>query len=455
MFSKILIANRGEIALRIIRACRELGVQTCVVYSTADKDAAYLKLADQAICIGDAPPADSYLNIPRIISAAEIADVEAIHPGYGFLSENAHFAEVCASCNFTFIGPTPDMIRAMGDKAEARRSMTAAGLPVVPGSEGTLPDVEAALELAKRIGFPVIIKATAGGGGRGMRVAYDEKQLRAGFGIAQAEAGAAFNNNAVYVEKFITRPRHIEFQILGDAHGNLIHLGERECSVQRNHQKLIEESPSPFLSEARRREVGDLVARAARSIGYLNAGTMEFLFDADGSFYFMEMNTRVQVEHPVTEEVTGIDIVKEQIRIAAGETLSLAQDEVEWRGHAIECRINAEDHEHNFRPSPGKITYWYKPGGPGLRIDSHVYAGYTVPPHYDSMIGKLIAYGKTRAEALRRMQIGLEEMIVEGIQTTIPFHLKALRDPRFQAGDLDTHFVEGLLKSQAETAAAR
>jgi acetyl-CoA carboxylase biotin carboxylase subunit len=455
MFKKVLIANRGEIALRVIRACRELNISTVAVFSEADRDSLHVRLADESVCIGPPPASQSYNHVARLISAAEVTGVDAIHPGYGFLSENAHFAEVCASCNFTFIGPTPDMIRAMGDKAEARRSMTAAGLPVVPGSEGTLPDVEAALELAKRIGFPVIIKATAGGGGRGMRVAYDEKQLRAGFGIAQAEAGAAFNNNAVYVEKFITRPRHIEFQILGDAHGNLIHLGERECSVQRNHQKLIEESPSPFLSEARRREVGDLVARAARSIGYLNAGTMEFLFDADGSFYFMEMNTRVQVEHPVTEEVTGIDIVKEQIRIAAGETLSLAQDEVEWRGHAIECRINAEDHEHNFRPSPGKITYWYKPGGPGLRIDSHVYAGYTVPPHYDSMIGKLIAYGKTRAEALRRMQIGLEEMIVEGIQTTIPFHLKALRDPRFQAGDLDTHFVEGLLKGQAETAAAR
>jgi len=345
------------------------------------------------------------------------------------------------------------MIRSMGDKAEARRTMVAAGLPVVPGSEGTLADVDAAFQVAQQIGYPVIIKATAGGGGRGMRVAWDEKQLRAGFGIAQAEAGAAFSNNAVYLEKYIARPRHIEFQVLGDAHGHLIHLGERECSVQRNHQKLIEESPSPFLSDARRREIGARVAQGARSIGYLNAGTMEFLFDADGSYYFMEMNTRVQVEHPVTEEVTGLDIVKEQIRIAAAEPLSLTQEQVEMRGHAIECRINAEDHTHNFRPSPGRINYWYKPGGPGLRIDSHVYAGYTVPPYYDSMIGKIIAYGKDRAEAMRRMQIGLEEMIVEGIQTTIPFHLLALRDPRFQAGDLDTHFVEGLLKG--EPAAAR
>ena len=453
MFKKVLIANRGEIALRVIRACRELNISTVAVFSEADRDSLHVRLADESVCIGPPPASQSYNHVARLISAAEVTGVDAIHPGYGFLSENAHFAEVCASCNFVFIGPTPDMIRSMGDKAEARRSMTAAGLPVVPGSEGTLPDIDAALEVARGIGFPVIIKATAGGGGRGMRVAFDEKQLRAGFGIAQAEAGAAFNNNAVYVEKFITRPRHIEFQILGDAHGNLIHLGERECSVQRNHQKLIEESPSPFLSDARRREVGELAVRGARSIGYLNAGTMEFLFDADGSFYFMEMNTRVQVEHPVTEEVTGIDIVKEQIRIAAGEALTLTQDEVEWRGHAIECRINAEDHEHNFRPSPGKITYWYKPGGPGLRIDSHVYAGYTVPPHYDSMIGKLIAYGKDRAEAMRRMQIGLEEMIVEGIQTTIPFHLKALRDPRFQAGDLDTHFVEALLKGEPQGAA--
>ncbi|HET9326531.1 MAG TPA: acetyl-CoA carboxylase biotin carboxylase subunit [Candidatus Eisenbacteria bacterium] len=453
MFKKVLIANRGEIALRVIRACRELNISTVAVFSEADRDSLHVRLADESVCIGPPPASQSYNHVARLISAAEVTGVDAIHPGYGFLSENAHFAEVCASCNFVFIGPTPDMIRSMGDKAEARRSMTAAGLPVVPGSEGTLPDIDAALEVARGIGFPVIIKATAGGGGRGMRVAFDEKQLRAGFGIAQAEAGAAFNNNAVYVEKFITKPRHIEFQILGDAHGNLIHLGERECSVQRNHQKLIEESPSPFLSDARRREVGELAVRGARSIGYLNAGTMEFLFDADGSFYFMEMNTRVQVEHPVTEEVTGIDIVKEQIRIAAGEALTLTQDEVEWRGHAIECRINAEDHEHNFRPSPGKITYWYKPGGPGLRIDSHVYAGYTVPPHYDSMIGKLIAYGKDRAEAMRRMQIGLEEMIVEGIQTTIPFHLKALRDPRFQAGDLDTHFVEALLKGEPQGAA--
>src|SRR5689334_10379246 len=448
MFRKVLVANRGEIALRVIRACRELKISTVAVFSAADRDSLHVRLADESVCIGPPPPAQSYNYIARLISAAEVTGADAIHPGYGFLSENAHFAEVCASCGFTFIGPTPDMIRKMGDKAVARRTMVEAGLPVVPGSPGVLNDADEAQSLAKEIGYPVIIKAAAGGGGRGMRVAWDEKQVRAGFGIAQAEAGAAFSNNAVYLEKYIARPRHIEFQLFGDTHGNLIHLGERECSVQRNHQKLIEESPSPFLSDEQRRKIGAIAAKGAAAIGYVNAGTMEFLFDQDGSFYFMEMNTRIQVEHPVTEEVTGLDLVKEQIRVAAGEKLSLAQDEVEWTGHAIECRINAEDYEHGFRPSPGKVTYFYKPGGPGIRMDSHVYAGYTVPPHYDSMIGKLIAYGKNRAEAMRRMQIGLEEMIVEGIQTTIRFHLLALKDPRFQSGDLDTHFVEALLKRE-------
>jgi acetyl-CoA carboxylase, biotin carboxylase subunit len=452
MFRKVLIANRGEIALRVIRACRELRISTVAVFSEADRDSLHVRLADESVCIGPPPSTQSYNHVARLISAAEVTGADAIHPGYGFLSENAHFAEVCASCGFVFIGPTPEMIRRMGDKAEARRTMLAAGLPVVPGSEGTLEGVDQALETARGIGFPVIIKAAAGGGGRGMRVAWDEKQLRAGFGIAQAEAGSAFNNNAVYLEKYIARPRHIEFQLFGDSHGNLVHLGERECSVQRNHQKLIEESPSPFLSEDRRREVGALAARGAATIGYVNAGTMEFLFDQDGSFYFMEMNTRIQVEHPVTEEVTGLDLVKEQIRVAAGERLSVTQEQVEWRGHAIECRINAEDPEHGFRPSPGQITYWYKPGGPGLRVDSHVYAGYVVPPHYDSMIGKLIAHGKDRAEAVRRMEIALEEIIVEGIKTTIPFHRLALRDPRFQSGELDTHFVEGLLNPQPAAA---
>ncbi len=445
MFRKVLIANRGEIALRVIRACRELKIATVAVFSQADRDSLHVRLADESVCIGPPPPAQSYNYIARLISAAEVTGADAVHPGYGFLAENAHFAEVCASCGFTFIGPTPEMIRKMGDKATARRTMAAAGLPVVPGSEDVVPDVDQAQSLARTIGYPVIIKAAAGGGGRGMRVALDEKQLRAGFGIARAEAGAAFGSEALYLEKYIVRPRHVEFQLFGDAHGNLIHLGERECSVQRNHQKLIEEAPSPFLTEDRRRAVGALAAKGAASIGYLNAGTMEFLFDQDGSFYFMEMNTRIQVEHPVTEEVTGIDLVKEQIRVAAGEPLSLTQDEVEWQGHAVECRINAEDHEHGFRPSPGTITYWYKPGGPGIRVDSHVYAGYTVPPYYDSMIGKLIAYGKDRPEALRRMEIALEEMIVEGVKTTVPFHLLAIRHPRFQQGDLDTRFVEMLL----------
>jgi acetyl-CoA carboxylase biotin carboxylase subunit len=454
VFRKVLIANRGEIALRVIRACRELDIDTVAVFSEADRDSLHVRLADEAVCIGPPPPPQSYNYVARLISAAEVTGADAIHPGYGFLSENAHFAEVCASCGFTFIGPTPEMIRKMGDKSVAKDTMRAAGLPLVPGSPGVLADVDEALAIAKEIGFPVIIKASAGGGGRGMRVAYDEKQLRTGFGIAQAEAGAAFNNDAVYLEKYIQRPRHIEFQLFGDHHGHLIHLGERECSVQRNHQKLIEESPSPFLKPEDRRRIGDLAAKGAASIGYRNAGTMEFLFDQDGSFYFMEMNTRIQVEHPVTEEVTRVDLVKEQIRVAAGEPLSLTQEQVEWSGHAIECRINAEDHEHGFRPSPGRISYFYKPGGPGIRMDSHVYAGYVVPPYYDSMIGKLIAYGKDRAEALRRMEIALEELIVEGLHTTIPFHLLALRDPRFQQGDLDTRFVETLLKPR-EAAATR
>jgi acetyl-CoA carboxylase biotin carboxylase subunit len=457
VFRKVLIANRGEIALRIIRACRELRIATVAVFSQADRDSLHVRLADESVCIGPPAPALSYNHIPRVISAAEVTGADAVHPGYGFLAENAHFAEVCASSGFTFIGPTPEMIAKMGDKAVARRTMKDAGLPVVPGSEGVLEDVDEACSLARVIGYPVIIKASAGGGGRGMRVAWDEKSLRTSFGIAQAEAGAAFNNRAVYLEKYISRPRHIEFQLFGDSHGRLVHLGERECSVQRNHQKLIEEAPSPFLSPEMRRKVGEMAVRGAQSIGYQNAGTMEFLFDQDGSFYFMEMNTRIQVEHPVTEEVTGLDLVKEQIRVAAGEHLSLEQDQVEWRGHAIECRINAEDYQHGFRPSPGTITYWYKPGGPGIRVDSHVYAGYPVPPYYDSMVGKLIAYGKDREEALRRMEIALDEMIVEGIKTTIPFHHLALQHPKFRAGDLDTHFVEELLappESAAEPVAS-
>ncbi|MEY4375151.1 MAG: hypothetical protein RL760_1318 [Candidatus Eisenbacteria bacterium] len=449
MFKKVLIANRGEIALRVIRACRELDIATVAVFSEADRDSLHVRLADESVCIGPPAPAQSYNHIARLIAAAEVTGADAIHPGYGFLSENAHFVEVCESCNFTFIGPTPEMIRRMGDKAEAKRTMKAAGLPMVPGSEGILTDVEEAVGIARQIGFPVIVKASAGGGGRGMRIAWDEKQLRQGFGIAQAEAGAAFNNNAVYLEKYIVKPRHIEIQLFGDGQGNVVHLGERECSVQRNHQKLIEEAPSSVLTPEQRKAMGELAARGAASIGYRNAGTMEFLYDEDGSFYFMEMNTRIQVEHPVTEEVTGIDLVKEQLRVAAGEKMSFSQDDVRIEGHAIECRINAEDFEHGFRPSPGKVSYWYKPGGPGLRVDSHVYSGYSIPPYYDSMIGKLIAYGKTRAEAIKRMQIALDEMIVEGIKTTIPFHKLALSTEAFQKGDLSTRFVEELLKDRA------
>jgi acetyl-CoA carboxylase biotin carboxylase subunit len=449
LFKKVLIANRGEIALRVIRACRELDIATVAVFSQADRESLHVRLADESVCIGPPPPAQSYNYIARLISAAEVTGADAIHPGYGFLSENAHFVEVCESCGFTFIGPSPEMIRRMGDKAEAKRTMKAAGLPMVPGSDGVLEDLEAAAGVAREIGFPVIIKAAAGGGGRGMRIAWDEKTLRLGFGIAQAEAGAAFNNSSVYLEKYITRPRHIEIQLFGDGHGNVVHMGERECSIQRNHQKLIEEAPSAVLTPEQRLTMGELAAAGAASIGYRNAGTMEFLYDQDGSFYFMEMNTRIQVEHPVTEEVTGIDLVKEQILVAAGEPMSFQQSDVKLHGHAIECRINAEDFEHGFRPSPGKVTYWYRPGGPGLRVDSHVYAGYTIPPYYDSMIGKLIAHGKDRPEAIRRMEIALEEMIVEGIKTTIPFHRLAIATEKFRNGDLSTRFVEELLESQA------
>ncbi len=452
MFRKVLIANRGEIALRVIRACRELDIATVAVFSGADRDSLHVRLADESVCIGPPAPAQSYNYIPRLISAAEVTGVDAIHPGYGFLSENAHFVEVCESCGFTFIGPNPEMIRRMGDKAEAKRTMRSAGLPMVPGSDGVIADVDEAAGIAREIGLPVIIKAAAGGGGRGMRIAWDEKTLRLGFGIARAEAGAAFNNSAVYLEKYIVQPRHIEIQLFGDGKGSVVHLGERECSVQRNHQKLIEEAPSAVLTPEQRTQMGELAARGAAAIGYRNAGTMEFLYDQDGSYYFMEMNTRIQVEHPVTEEVTGIDLVKEQILVAAGEPMTFRQSDVKLEGHAIECRINAEDFEHNFRPSPGKVSYWYKPGGPGLRVDSHVFAGYVIPPYYDSMIGKLIARGKTRAEAIRRMEIALEEMIVEGVKTTIPFHRLALATDKFRNGDLSTRFVEELLKGRAAAA---
>ena len=445
MFSKILIANRGEIALRIIRACRELGIQTAVVYSTADRDAAYLKLADQAICIGEAPPAESYLNIPRIISAAEIADVQAIHPGYGFLAENDHFAEVCRSCKIEFIGPPVKAMAAVGDKVECKRLAKKAKVPTVPGSDGAVDDERAALKLADQIGYPVIIKAAAGGGGRGMRVAHNDVSLRAGLKQAMAEAENAFKDPTVYIEKYVEFGRHVEVQILADAHGNAVHLWERDCSMQRRHQKLVEESPSPVLRQDVREKLCESAVRLVKAAGYTNAGTVEFLVDRDQNFYILEVNARIQVEHPVTEQVTGIDLIKEQIRIAAGEPLSFRQRDVPQIGHAIECRINAEDPARNFAPSPGRIEEFRPPGGPGVRLDTHAYAGYRIPPNYDSMIGKLIVHRKTRAEAIAAMKRALGEFHIAPIRTTIPLHLQIMDNPNFQSGDVDTGFVERVM----------
>lgn len=442
MFSKILIANRGEIALRIIRACRELGVQTAVVYSTADKDAAYLKLADQAICIGDPPPAESYLNIPRIISAAEIADVQAIHPGYGFLAENDHFAEVCRSCKIEFIGPPVKAMAAVGDKVECKRLAKRAKVPTVPGSDGAVDDEKTALKIAAEIGYPVIIKAAAGGGGRGMRVAHNDVSLRAGIKQAQAEAENAFKDSTVYIEKYIEFGRHVEVQVLADNHGNAVHLWERDCSMQRRHQKLVEESPSPGLNQETRTRLCESAVRLIKAAGYTNAGTVEFLVDRDQNFYLLEVNARVQVEHPVTEQVTGIDIIKWQIRIAAGEPLGFKQKDIPQVGHAIECRINAEDPSRNFAPSPGLIEEFRAPGGLGVRLDSHAYAGYRIPPNYDSMIGKLIVHRPTRAEAIATMKRALSEFHIAPIRTTIPLHLQIMDNQHFQSGDVDTGFVE-------------
>ena len=439
MFKKILIANRGEIALRVIRACRELGIGTVAVYSEADRDSLHVRFSDEDICIGPAAGRESYLNIPRIVAAAEITGAEAIHPGYGFLAENAEFAEICDRSGIVFIGPTADQIRRMGDKAEARRTMIKAGVPVVPGTTGAVDDVAAARSEAERIGYPVIIKAAAGGGGKGMRVAESAGVIESTFTMARNEAAAAFNDARVYIERFVQRPRHVEIQVLGDQHGNLVHLGERDCSIQRRHQKLIEESPSPAITPEMRQAMGDAAILAGRAIDYSNAGTVEFLLDVTGEFYFMEMNTRIQVEHPVTEMVTGVDLVKQQIRSAAGERIDGPPT---LSGHAIECRINAEDPEHDFRPSPGKITAFHAPGGPGIRIDTHVYAGYSVPPYYDSLLGKLIAYGSSRDEALGRAYQALEEFIIEGVKTTIPFLREVLRHPDFVAGEFDTHFLE-------------
>jgi acetyl-CoA carboxylase biotin carboxylase subunit len=448
MFSKILIANRGEIALRIIRACRELGIQTAVVYSTADADVAYLKLADEAICIGNAPPKESYLKMDRIIAAAEIADVQAIHPGYGFLSENAHFAEVCRSCKIEFIGPSAEAMAAVGDKVECKRVAKRAKVPTVPGSEGEVENEREALGIADEIGYPVIIKAAAGGGGRGMRVAHNDVSLQAGLRQAQAEAENAFKNSAVYIEKYIELGRHVEVQVLADQHGNAVHLWERDCSLQRRHQKLVEESPSPVLKSKTREALCAAAVRLVKAAKYTNAGTVEFLVDPDQNFYILEVNARIQVEHPVTEMVTGIDLIKQQIRIAAGEKLPFKQEDVRQTGHAIECRINAEDPSRNFAPSPGVIDSLRLPGGPGVRIDSHVYAGYRIPPNYDSMIGKLIVHRPTRAEAIATMRRALTEFHVGPTKTTIPLMLQIMDNQNFQTGEVDTGFIERVMLSK-------
>ncbi|MGK7310772.1 MAG: acetyl-CoA carboxylase biotin carboxylase subunit [Candidatus Longimicrobiales bacterium M2_2A_002] len=450
MFRKVLIANRGEIALRVIRACRELGIRTVAVYSEADRESLHVRFADEDVCIGPPPARDSYLNIPRIIAAAEVTGADAIHPGYGFLAENAEFAEICDNTDIVFIGPTAEQIRRMGDKAVARETMIAQGVPVVPGSDGAVEDLEKALKTAKKIGFPVLIKAAAGGGGKGMRVAGDADSFAKGLQGAQTEAEAAFGDKKVYLEKYLAKPRHVEIQIIGDQHGRIAHLGERECSIQRRHQKLIEESPSPAVSPKLREKMGRAAIKAAQAIDYHSAGTVEFLLDEDESFYFMEMNTRIQVEHPVTEMVTGFDLIKEQIRVAAGEKHSVPDKwKVELNGHAIECRINAEDPARKFAPSPGQITIWHAPGGPGVRVDSHAYQGYHVPPNYDSLLGKLIVHGKDRDEALIRMRLALESFIVEGVKTTIPFLLELLQDPDVVAGNIDTKFLERRMAKQA------
>ncbi len=441
MFRKILIANRGEIALRVLGACRELGVQTVAVYSEADRNALHVRFADEAVCIGPPRSADSYLNIPHVISAAEITNVDAIHPGYGFLSENANFAEVCDASHVTFIGPSPGVIRIMGEKDCARQEVARVGIPVVPGSPGSVDDEESAKKIAGQIGYPVMIKAAAGGGGRGMRMVMKAEEFAQAFQTARAEAQQAFGNPAVYVEKLIQRPRHIEFQVLGDNHGNVWHFGERECTIQRRHQKLLEESPSPVIDEATRERMGRVVVDALKKVGYSSAGTVEFLRNEDGSLYFIEMNTRIQVEHPVTEMVTGADLVKAQIRVAAGERLPDILPKPEMRGHAIECRINAEDPE-TFAPSPGRITAFRVPGGPGIRVDTAAYADAVIPPYYDSLVAKLIAHGRDRAEAIARMQGALDGFVIEGIRTTIPVHRKILADPDFIAGRFDTGFLE-------------
>lgn len=441
MFKKVLIANRGEIALRIIRVCKQLGIKTVAVYSQADRDSLHVRFADEAVCIGPPPSKESYLKIPRIIAAAEITNADAIHPGYGFLAENADFAEICSTSGIKFIGPSPQMITSMGDKALAKETMKKAGVPVVPGSEGIVRTPGEAAEIAKVIGYPVIIKAVAGGGGRGMRIVREEAEMDGSFRTAAHEAEQAFANAGVYIEKFVEQPRHIEIQVFGDQHGNAIHFGERDCSVQRRHQKLVEESPSPFVDESLRQRMGDAAIKGCKAVGYENAGTIEFLVDKDKNFYFMEMNTRIQVEHPVTEQVTGHDLVKLQFQVAAGGRLP--RKKIPQRGHAIECRINAEDPSKNFRPNPGKITDFHMPGGFGVRVDTHGYTGYYVPPYYDSLIAKLVVFAQTREGAIAKMAGALEEFTIEGIKTTIPFHRQVMLDERFRSGIFDTGFLEG------------
>lgn len=440
MFKKILIANRGEIALRVIRTCREMGIKTIAVYSTADKDSLHVRFADEAVCIGKPASSDSYLNIPHIMAAAEITNADGIHPGYGFLAENATFAEICGEHGIKFIGPTPAMISSMGDKITAKETMINAGVPVVPGGKELLESLDDAKKLAYEIGYPIILKATAGGGGKGMRVVWQEDGMERAYNTAKAEAAASFKNDGVYIEKFVEEPRHIEIQVAGDQYGKVCHLSERDCSIQRRHQKLVEESPSPFMTHELRRRMGEAAIKAASAINYESVGTIEFLVDKHRNFYFMEMNTRIQVEHCVTEEVVNFDLIKEQIKIAAGEAIS--GENYEPQMHAIECRINAEDPYNDFRPSPGKITTLHQPGGHGIRVDSHVYAGYTIPPYYDSMIGKIIAVARTREEAINTMQRSLMEYVIEGVKTTIPFHLQLMKDERFRSGDFNTKFLE-------------
>lgn len=448
MFNKVLVANRGEIAVRIIRALKELSIPSVAVYSEVDKESLHVKLADEAYCIGPANSNQSYLNIPAIMSVAEVTDADAIHPGYGFLAENAHFAEVCESSGVKFIGPSSEIISLMGDKVKARETMIKAGVPVVPGTEHSLADIEKTLELAEEIGYPVIVKAAAGGGGKGMRIAQNAKDLKKAIQTAQTEAEAAFGNAEVYMEKYVEEPRHIEFQILADEHGNVIHLGERDCSIQRRHQKMVEESPSPALEDGLRNEMGQKAVKVAKTVSYANAGTVEFLLDKDNNYYFIEMNTRVQVEHPVTEYVTGIDIIKEQIRIAAGEKLDFNQEDIELKGAALECRINAEDPEKGFIPSPGKLEEYIIPGGPGVRVDSGVYPGYFIPPNYDSMVAKLIVWEEDREKALLRMERALNEFFIDGIKTTIPYHLRILNNAYFRKGNYHTNFIHRRLNSE-------